>query len=151
MLRGGGRAFIGGNVRKRDRWFSIAELADLMKLPHKNKAERRRYVWRTIRGLERRDGQSYMKRLNPGRGKLYVSLSVLEQLMPWERGTLSGIRADLDGLGVRVKRLKRRVDRHDIDIKGLAEWMSKHAQLMGQLPALMVPKHSKNTAGKTDH
>lgn len=126
----------------------MSELAALMKLPHKNAHERRRYVRRTLRRLEQRDGATYMRRLGPGRGKLYVSVGLLEKLMPWDSGTLTGMRADLDGLGVKVKRLKRRVDRHDIDINGLAEWARNQAELLARLPVLIAPKGAKNGAGK---
>ncbi len=68
---------------RRDRWLSMTEVADSMNLESPATPERRReYVRRLIRRLEERDGTVYLRRFGRGRGKLYVAVSALEQLMP---------------------------------------------------------------------
>jgi hypothetical protein len=127
---------------RRDRWLSMAEVAGLMKLGHKTHRERRQYVRRVIRGLERRDGTSYLRRFGPGNGKLYIAVSALEQLMPWDPGTLTAIRGDVDGLGVRMKRAEKRIDGHDRDIAKLRAVQAKAAEFASAVNDLLGQKAS---------
>lgn len=93
----------------------------MLKLPHHGKAERRRVIRRMIRRLEQRDGAKYTRTHGPERpgSRLFVSVAALEQLTPWDAGTLTAMREDIDGLGTRVKRAERRIDGHDRDIHAL--------------------------------
>ena len=126
---------------KRDRWLSMVEVAELMKLPHQNVQERRRYVRRAIRRLEQRDGTRYLRRFGVGRNsKLFVAVSALEQLMPWDPGTLTAMRGQIGELGVRTKRLERRVDGHQKDITKLHDWTKRFAGMVEELPSLLGPK-----------
>lgn len=116
---------------RRDRYLTLLEVADLLKLPHQEKDDRRRVVRRMLRRLEIRDGVSYMRTVGrPGPGsRLFVPVSALEQLTPWDAGTLTAMREDIDGLGVRVKRAERRIDGHDRDISDLRLIAQKSAEL----------------------
>lgn len=115
---------------RRDRWLSMAEVADLLKLKHRDRRRRREAVQRLLARLEERDGTRYLRRFGPGRGKLWVSIAALEQLMPWDPGTLTAIRGDVDAHGTRITRLERRVDRHQIDIVKLREASKKAAEAL---------------------
>jgi hypothetical protein len=100
-------------------------------------------VRRLIRRLESRDGASYLRRFGPGKGKLFVAVSALEQLMPWDPGTLTAIRGDVDGLGIRMKRAEKKIDAHagrisghDRDIaklRAVQEKAAAFAQSVGEL------------------
>lgn len=135
-------------MRLRERRFSLAEVAALMKLQHANSRERRRYVRRLLRRLEQRDRTRYLHRDNE-RGKLYVTVSALEHLMPWDAGTLTKMRGDLDVIGTRVKRVERRVKKHDRHLEKLQEWQRRSAELLTEIATFGGPKGARNGAGKT--
>jgi hypothetical protein len=96
----------------------MVEVAGLMKLGRGGIDDRRRYVRRLIRRLEERDRAVYLRRFGSGKGKLYVAVSALEQLMPWDPGTLTAVRGDVDGLGIRMKRAERKIEAHDGRLSG---------------------------------
>lgn len=130
------------NRPRRDRYLSMLEMASLLKLEGTPR-ERRRRVRRLIQRLERRDGTSYTKRFGEGSGKLFVSIGALEQLMPWSPGTLTAVREDIDGIGVKVRRLSRRVDGHDREIEHLQEVQRRSAELLAFISSGVGPKGTK--------
>lgn len=133
---------------RRDRRFSMTEVAALLKLTNKGAKERRRHVKRLLRRLEKRDGARYLHSDTPG-GKLYVSLSALEQLMPWDPGTLSKMRGDLDVLGTRMTRVERRVTITEKDIVKLHDFQSRAAELLADVANWQGPKGGKKGATPT--
>lgn len=135
-------------MSRRDRRLSLTEVAALMKLEHESQRERRRYVRRLIRRLETRDQTRYLHRDSP-RGKLYIPLSAIERLMPWDPGTLAALRGNVDALGVRIKRVERRVTKHDQHIAKLHEWQSRSAELLRDIQTFGEPKGAKKGAGST--
>jgi hypothetical protein len=132
---------------RRDRWLTLLEVADLLKLPHHGKAERRRVTRRLVRRLELRDGARYMRAHGSGRtSRLYVSIAALEQLTPWDAGTLTAMRQDIDGLGTRMKRAERRIDGHDRDIlrnRLIAEKTADYARFLGEQLSQTEPQLSQ--------
>lgn len=132
----------------RTRRFSMLEVADLMQLKNRGAKERRRHVKRLIRRLEKRDGATYLHADTPG-GKLYVTLAALEQLMPWDRGTLSKMRGDLDELGTRVTRVERRVTITEKDISKLSDFQRRAAELLADVASWQVPKGGRKGAPAT--
>ena len=130
-------------MKRRDRWLSMSEVAKLVEpeLVTTNRAEARRRVWRLIRRLEARDGTRYLRRFGSARNSpLHVSVAALEQLMPWDPGTLTAMREQMNGLGMRVKRVERRVGHNETNIKKIADWTKRFAGMVGELPALIQPK-----------
>ena len=111
----------------------MAEVAELMKVPHQARAERRRYVRRLIRRLEARDGTPYLQTFGKGRGRLFVAVTALERLMPWDPGTLTAIANDVTSLGVRMKRAERQIESHDRDIRQLFEIQQDAAELLQKI------------------
>lgn len=111
----------------------MAEVAELMKVPQQARAERRRYVRRLIRRLETRDGQPYLQTFGKGRGRLYVAVTALERLMPWDPGTLSAIANDVTNLGNRMKRVERQVVAHERDIRQLFDLQQDAAELLQKI------------------
>ncbi len=93
----------------RERYLSLIEVAELMKLPHETPEERRQYVRRLVRRLEQRDGTVYLRRFGVGQGKLFIAVSAVEQLMPWDPGTLTSLRGELHSLNAEVRAVKKRV------------------------------------------
>ncbi len=134
---------------RRDRWLSMAEVAHVMGLKSPNPRVRRLRVSRLLRRLERRDGTTYTRRFGPGNGKLYVSVSALEQLMPWDPGTLTAIRGDVGELGTRTKRLERRVAGHDRDLAKLADWQRRSMELLSEMSGFGVSKGIKKESPKS--
>lgn len=116
----------------RSRRFTMLEVAALMGLTNKAPKERRRHVKRVIRRLERRDGVAYLHADSPG-GKLYVSLSALEQLIPWSPATLTKMRGDLDSLATTVKTVQKRLTRAEKDICELGGDQLESARLVDRL------------------
>lgn len=90
-----------------ERYLSLAELAKLMGLEHESAHRRREHVRRLIRGLEKRDGHKYLLRFGPGQGKLYLPFSALEQLFPWDHGTLRGLEERLAHCEAAMRHIKR--------------------------------------------
>jgi hypothetical protein len=138
----------GGAARRRDRYLSMAEVATLLPPPKPKEdgqphdpAYLRQRVWRLIRRLERRDRTTYLRTFGEGENaKLWVAVSALEQLMPWDPGTLTALRGDLDALGTRTKRLERRVDQQQNDIANLSKWTKEFAEIIGRHPKLREAK-----------
>lgn len=98
--------------RRADRWISMAELAQLFDLKNQNPRHRRQYVRRLIRGLEKRDGRAYLQRFSDTKGKLWIAVSTVERLLPWDAGTLSALRRDVDSLGGRIVRAEGKIEKH---------------------------------------
>lgn len=107
---------------KPERYLSVAEIAELMQLKHQRKDERRQYVRRLFRKLEKRDGRKYLHRFGPGRGKYHVSLEAIDQIAPWDPGTLSEIRGGITQLNSAVKTLRRQLNGHGSRIGNLERW-----------------------------
>lgn len=135
---------------RRDRWLSMAEVAELMQVPKADREQRRLHVRRLLRRLEKRDGTSYLRRFGPGRGKLYVAVSALEQLMPWDPGTLGRMRGDVDATAVRVTRLERRVTGHDRELEKLRSIGIKSAELAAAVGQYLGSKADKNRSPSAD-
>lgn len=133
---------------RRDRWLPMVEVASLMQLPHADKHRRREHVRRAIRRLEQRDGTSYLHRFGPGTGKLYVAVSALEQLMPWDPGTIGAIRGDVDTLGVQMRRVGKRLDGHDRDLEKLRNIQVKAAELIRDLSTPVLQNGAKTAHRK---
>lgn len=131
-----------------DRRFSLAEVAALMKLTHANARERRRYVRRLLRRLEERDRTRYLHR-DSERGKLYITLSALEQIMPWDPGTFGKLRSDVDAHAMRIRRVEHRVKKHDRSIEKLHDWSRRSAELLTEIATFQGPKGTTKGAGKT--
>lgn len=114
----------------RSRRFSLLEVADFLEVPKDlPRHERRRRARRWIRRLERRDGRRYLYREGKGRtSPLYATVAALEQLAPWDPGTLTAIRADVDAHGTHLKRLDRRVTGHDRLLSRYAQAIVKNAE-----------------------
>lgn len=91
------------------RYLSMAEVADLMKLPASSANRRAERVRRLIVRMGERDGTSYLKRI--GR-RYYVSTAALEQLLPWDPGTLHQIRADVEDLQRGQSEQNKRLNDH---------------------------------------
>lgn len=132
---------------RRDRWLTLLELAERLNLPHESKDERRRVARRIIRRLEKRDGVLYTRTHGPPRpgSRVWVSIGAIEQLIPWDPGTLTAMRDDIDGLGVRVKRAERQIAGHDRDIRTLQLLQQKAAEFadaVGQALGQSEPKAS---------
>lgn len=117
--------------RRADRWLKLADVAELMQLKQARKKDRRMFVWRMIRRLEARDGTQYMRRFGNGStSPLWISLTAIEKLMPWEPGTVSAIRSDVNELGTRMKRAERKIVGHDRELSNHREWQRKAAELL---------------------
>jgi hypothetical protein len=95
-----------------------------MHLKQTDPDNRRRYVWRLVRKLEKRDGTTYLKRQGQGQGKLFIAVSALEQLMPWDPGTLSALRGDVNTLATDLRHLKKRVNDQGRRITNLEKFRS---------------------------
>ncbi len=96
-------------VVKADRLLSMAEVADLMKLPPGSPHERARKVRRMVRRMERCEGAVYLRRV--GR-KWFVSMAAVELLSPWDPGTLGQLRSDVDDLRHNLHVQTRRINDH---------------------------------------
>lgn len=96
-------------VIKADRLLSMAEVADLMKLPPGSPHARAEKVRRMVRRMEKRDGIGYLRRV--GR-KWFVSIATIEQLAPWDPGTLGQLRSDVDDLRHDLHVQTRRINDH---------------------------------------
>jgi hypothetical protein len=103
------------------KWLRLSEVADLLGLPQQDLRERRRVVRRMLRRLEQRDGVKYLHRDTKG-GWLYVSVAKLEELLPWEPGTLSGIRRDMTTVNGQIRELTRRTNGHGARIRKLEKF-----------------------------
>jgi len=136
---------------RRDRWLSMAEVAELIRRTTENaspepvhpraRAEARRRIRRLIRRLERRDGTTYLRQFGEGENApLFVAVSALEQLMPWDPGTLTAMRSTIDTLGVRMRRVERRVTRSEKDIQRIQDWSKRFAGMVEELRQLLGPK-----------
>lgn len=122
-------------MRKRaDRWLKLSEVADLMGLKHPRQKHRVEYVRRLVRQLEQRDGTEYAKRFSDKpNAPMWIAMSVIEKLMPWDPSTVSAIRADVEEIGSRIKRAERRIDTHDRELSKHREWQKKAAELLASI------------------
>lgn len=96
---------------RRDRWLTLIEVAEIMKLAHPNRDERRRYVRRAIRRAEQRDGCSYTKRVGK-LGQLYVSVSALETLLPYDAETFTKLGRSVADIAQIQRDHKRQIQGH---------------------------------------
>lgn len=96
------------------RYLSMGEVAALMKLPPATARIRAEKVRRLIRRLEKRDGANYLKLLG---GQYYVAVGVLEQLLPWEPGTLHQLRSDVNDLAVQQAHQNKRLNDHAAQLR----------------------------------
>lgn len=103
------------------KWLKLSEVADLMGVKHEDPRERRRVVRRMFRRLEKRDGVQYLHRDSNG-GWLRVSVERIEQLLPWEPGTVSGIRRDMGTINGQIRDLTRRTNGHGARIRKLEKF-----------------------------
>lgn len=136
---------------RRDRYLKLIEVAELMKLTQPNRAERRRYVRRAIRRAEKRDGCRYTKR----EGKyLYVSVTALESLMPYNAETYTALGRSVAELAQIQREQGRQLNAHgsrlrtvENTVKSLAkadEAMLRasqaHTEALGHIRATIGPR-----------
>lgn len=100
--------------QRSDRWYLLVELAALIEPYHPRlaqlpRAARRKYVWRLLRNLERRDRTRYSKRV--GRA-LHVSYRAIESLMPSGQRPLTDLEEDIARLAQEQKALKKQANGH---------------------------------------
>jgi hypothetical protein len=94
---------------RRDRWLTLIEVAEIMKLAHPNRDERRRYVRRAIRRAEQRDGCAYTKRVGKS---LYVSVTALETLLPFDADTFTKLGRSVADIAQIQRELRRQLNGH---------------------------------------
>ena len=138
---------------RRDRYLTLLEVADLMKVPHREKPPRedqrlrRQDAYRMVRALEKRDGVPYMRSRGPRRpgSRLFVSVAAVEQLAAWDPGTLTAMREDIDVVAVQVRRAERRLDGHDRDITALKLIQQKAAEFADAVNMALTQSASQAT------
>ena len=119
----------------RQKWLRLSEVADMLDLETDDKRERRRIVRRMFRRLEQRDGVQYLHRDSNG-GWLRVSIEKIEQLLPWEPGTMSGIRRDMGTINGQIRDLTRRANGHGARIRKLERFRKFTETYIKQLSEL---------------
>ena len=92
----------------------MAEVADLMRLPPASARARAEKVRRLIVRMGTRDGANYLHRV--GR-RYYVSTAALEQLLPWDPGTLHQIRVDVEDLQRGFSEQNKRLNDHAAQLR----------------------------------
>ena len=118
-----------------DRWLTLLEVADRMKLTDRPPAERRRIVRRMFRRLERQHGRRFLRSWGKGgeRSKLFVSLEAIELAMPWSPGPLGELRHEVGDQGARLKAVEGAIGEHSNQIKRLQGFQRRAAQLLADM------------------
>jgi hypothetical protein len=135
---------------RRDRWLSLIEVADIMKLANPKRDERRRSVRRAVQRAEKRDDCRYTKRV----GKcLYVSVSALETLLPYDAESFTRLGrsvADiaqiqrehgrqLNGIGSRVRVVEQKVKTLAETDRALLRASEAHGEALSLIRANIGP------------
>lgn len=127
--------------RCRDRWYSLIELAELLEQEHPKLAAlsrpaRRKFVWRLVRGIERRDREPYSRR--EGRA-LLVSQRALEGLRRKGQRPISELEDGLAQLRHEQKTLNRKVNGHGARIHVLERKQALTTRHLQDVHALEKP------------
>lgn len=115
-----------------DRLLSLAEVADILGLKHANPAERRRYVMRRFRRIERSHKRQYLVSESPG-GKLFVKLSTVDELLRWDPNAVQQVRRDLDDLSTEVRDVRKTQNGHGARIRNLEKFKQATAAYLAVL------------------
>lgn len=94
---------------RRERWLTLLEVADLMKLPQRSRASRRRAVLRVVRMAERVNRERITKLVG---NKVYVSTFRLEDLFPIGDERIFNIESAIADLHQKHNLLDVRVTNH---------------------------------------
>jgi hypothetical protein len=124
---------------RRDRWLSLWEVGELMRkrfprLEGHNRAALRRYVARCLRRTEARDDVRY-SRLH--RGRLYVSISALESMLPLDEQVLVRIERDQVELAQLHRHLRKQVNSQGGRIQNLEKWRELTTRYLADAQALV--------------
>lgn len=124
---------------RKDRWYTLIELARILEPSHPRltdmkRATRRKYVYRILRALERRNSTLYAKRV--GRA-LYVSKRALEDLLPQETlKALDQLEQNQIDLAQDHRKLKSQVNDHGARIRILEKKQKLTAEFLARYAAL---------------
>jgi len=124
---------------RRDRWFLLIELADILKPNHPkleamSRPTRRKYIYRLIRSLERRNGTQYAKRV--GRA-LYVSRRAVEDLLPQETlKSIDELESNQIELASEHRKLKSQVNDHGARIRKLEKKQQLTSEYLAKISAV---------------
>ena len=135
---------------RRDRWLSLIEVANIMKLENPKRDERRRLVRRAVQRAEKRDECRYTKRVGKS---LYVSVAALETLLPYDAEAFSKlgrsvadiaqIQRDhgrqLNGIGARVRVVEKKVQNLAETDRALLRASEAHGEALGLIRANIGP------------
>ena len=117
---------------RRDRWLTLVQVAELLKLTHATKAARRRHVLRLIRGVEYRTRTQLARRFG---NRLYVSVNALEALLPITENMaelerqMGAIRQNQDSLNRKVNGHGSRIRKLELGQQFTADYLAKMAGL----------------------
>lgn len=120
------------SILRAERWLSLLELANLMKLEQASKAARRRAALRVVRMAEHVNQTRISKRVG---NKVYVSTVRMELLFPVNDERIFNIESALIDINQKHKGLNRQVQNHgarlgkverqqELTRKFLADWTS---------------------------
>jgi hypothetical protein len=96
-------------VVRRERWLSLVEVADLLKLTQPNRAARRRAALRIVRMAEHLNETKLTKRFG---NKVYVSNVMVETLFPLSEDRVFNVESSLAELSQKHRALDRKVTNH---------------------------------------
>lgn len=96
-------------IVRRERWLSLVEVADLLKMTQTNRAARRRAALRVVRMAERLNETRLTKRFG---NKVFVSTVMVETLFPLGQDRIFNVEAGLAQLAQKHRALDRKVIGH---------------------------------------
>jgi len=110
-------------TRRKDRWLSLLEVADLLareipRIAELSRKRRREHILRLVRRCERRDGERMSKRV--GR-EWFVSRNAVDALQRWEPEALSELQRSVEHLHAKTREHGRRINAHGSKLRELAE------------------------------
>lgn len=120
-------------IVRRERWLSLPELADLMKLTQKNRAARRRAALRVVRMAERLNETRITKRVG---NKVYVSTIMLETLFPIGDDRIFNVEAGLADLHQKHNLLNEKVRGYGARIGKVERQQELTAKFIAEYAAL---------------
>jgi hypothetical protein len=120
-------------VVRRERWLSLPELADLMKLTQPSRAARRRAALRVVRMAEELNRIRISKRVG---NKVYVSTVLLENLFPIGDDRIFNVENALADLSQKAKALDRQVQNQGARVGKLERWRKLTTEYLGNAAAL---------------
>lgn len=125
-------------MRRRDRWLTVADVVkilaerypELLKLkPH----ARRQRVYRTVRHAERRDGETYSRRVG---GLIVVSRNALESLLPFDARVVANLEQGVADLAQKHRALKKQVNGHGSRLRLVEKRCGIHTRYLSELAEL---------------